>query len=116
MWKDAAWCRPLENAVVIAVDADGHREASRSGLLRGVDPARGVGVVDLDGETAWLDTERIAIPHPILLPELDAWRELVVQLGLAWHSSIARPMASRAGPRAGQRAGQRSTRSRAASS
>ena len=52
-------------------------------MLRAVDPRRGLGVVDLDGETAWLDAARVAVPHPVLIPELDAWRELVTQLGLA---------------------------------
>jgi hypothetical protein len=83
VWEDAAWRRPLENAVVVAVDADGGHDHARSGLFRGVDPKRGIGVVDLDGETVWFDTERVAIPHPILIPELDAWRDLVGQLGVA---------------------------------
>jgi hypothetical protein len=97
VWEDTAWRRPLENAVIAAVDSDGGGDGdaggaggraggldpARTGLFRGVDPARGVGIVDLEGETAWLDDERIAIPHPVLLPELDAWRELAMQLGLA---------------------------------
>ncbi len=82
VWGDLAWRKPLENAVVVAVDAMGVRDPSRAGLFRGVDPARGVGIVDLDGETGWLDTERVAIPHPILIAELDGWRELVTQLGV----------------------------------
>jgi uncharacterized protein DUF4132 len=80
VWDDPAWRAPLENAVVVAVDGEGRGDAASAGLFRGVDRARGVGVVDLDGETVWLAAERIAIPHPILLPELDAWRELITQL------------------------------------
>lgn len=72
VWEDPAWRAPLENAVVVAGD--------RAGLFRGVDPRKGVGIVDLDGETGWLAAERVAIPHPILIPELDGWRELVTQL------------------------------------
>ncbi|HEU0030463.1 MAG TPA: DUF4132 domain-containing protein [Kofleriaceae bacterium] len=83
VWEDPSWRRPLENAVVVAVGADGGHDHEQSGLFRGVDPKKGVGVVNLDGETAWLDTERVGIPHPILIPELDAWRELVTQLGVA---------------------------------
>jgi hypothetical protein len=83
VWDDPAWRKPLENAVVVAVGADGVPDHGRAGLFRGVDANRGVGVVDLDGETGWLDTDRVAIPHPILIPELDAWRELVTQLGIA---------------------------------
>lgn len=75
VWEDPAWRKPLENAVVVA-----HAGA---GLFRGVDRKKGVGVVDIDGETTWLDTELVSIPHPILIPELDGWRELVTQLGVA---------------------------------
>jgi Domain of unknown function (DUF4132) len=83
VWDDPAWRKPLENAVVVAVKADGGHDAAKAGLFRGVDKKKGVGVVDLDGETAWLDTERVAIPHPILIAELDGWRELITQLGVA---------------------------------
>jgi hypothetical protein len=81
VWADPAWRTPLENAVVVAVAADGSRDDARAGLFRGVDANKGVGVVDLDGETAWLDTDRVALPHPILIAELDAWRELITQIG-----------------------------------
>jgi hypothetical protein len=73
VWDDPAWRTPLENAVVVA--------GQRAGLFRGVDARRGVGVVDLDGETVWLAADQIAIPHPVRLAELDGWRELVTQLG-----------------------------------
>jgi hypothetical protein len=82
VWEDPSWRRPLENAVIVAVDEDGGHDHARAGLFRGVDPGKGVGIVDLDGETGWLDTHRVAIPHPILIPELDGWRELVTQLGV----------------------------------
>lgn len=82
VWEDAAWRRVLENAVIAPAEAAGP-DWSRAGLFRGVDPKRGAGIVDADGETAWLGAETIAIPHPILIPELDAWRELVTQLGVA---------------------------------
>ena len=83
VWDDTSWRKPLENAVVVAVRADGGHDESKAGLFRGVDPKKGVGVVDLDGETTWLDTDRVAIPHPILISELDGWRELVTQLGVS---------------------------------
>lgn len=83
VWDDPAWRRPLENAVVVAVGADGRHDHGNAGLFRGVDPRKGIGVVDLDGETGWIDADRIAIPHPILIAELDGWRELVTQLGVA---------------------------------
>jgi hypothetical protein len=81
VWDDPAWRKPLENAVVVAVRADGSHDHAQIGLFRGVDAKKGVGIVDLDGETGWLAVDRVAIPHPILMPELDAWRELVTQLG-----------------------------------
>jgi hypothetical protein len=80
VWEDDAWKKPLENAVVVAVDGDGSHDHAKSGLFRGVDKKKGVGVVDLDGETVWFDTDRVAVPHPILIPELDTWRELIGQL------------------------------------
>ena len=81
VWADPSWRTPLENAVVVAVDANGG--FGEVGLFRGVDPKKGIGIVDLDGETGWLAANRVAIPHPILIQELDGWRELVTQLGLA---------------------------------
>jgi hypothetical protein len=81
VWDDPAWRKPLENAVVVTVAADGSHDTSKAGLFRGVDPKKGVGVVDLDGETVWLAADRVAIPHPILIDELDAWRDLITQLG-----------------------------------
>jgi hypothetical protein len=81
VWEDPAWKRPLENAVVVVVDGHGKHDHGMAGLFRGVDARKGVGVVDLDGETAWLAAERVAIPHPILIPQLDGWRELVTQIG-----------------------------------
>jgi hypothetical protein len=83
VWDDPAWRRPLENAVVVSVEGAGEHDHGKAGLFRGVDAKKGIGVVDLDGETAWLDADRIAIPHPILIAELDGWRELVTQLGVA---------------------------------
>lgn len=82
VWDDPSWRKPLENAVVVAVTADGGHDHAKAGLLRGADKKKGVGVVDLDGETVWLAADRVAIPHPILLPELDTWRELLTQIGV----------------------------------
>jgi hypothetical protein len=80
VWDDPAWRAPLDNAVVVAVK-DGKFDFRKAGLFRGADAKKGVGVVDLDGETGWLDVDEVAIPHPILIPELDGWRELMTQIG-----------------------------------
>jgi Domain of unknown function (DUF4132) len=74
VWADPSWQKPLENAVVV--------EGKRAGLFRGVDAKKGIGIVDLDGETGWLNANQVSIPHPILIDELDGWRELVTQLGV----------------------------------
>src|SRR5690348_17335684 len=37
VWDDPAWRRPLENAVVVAVGADGTHDHRKAGLFRGVD-------------------------------------------------------------------------------
>jgi hypothetical protein len=83
VWDDPAWRAPLENAVVFAAPG-GVADYARGGFFRGVDPKKGVGVVDLDGGTTWLaDADQIVVLHPILIPELDAWRELATQLAIA---------------------------------
>jgi hypothetical protein len=106
VWDDPAWRVPLENAVIFAVGSDGEHDAEKVGLFRGVDGKKGVGVVDLDGETAWLATDRVAFPHPILIPELDGWRELVTQLGAKQGiAQLHRETYARPGGKAEQAAG-----------
>lgn len=82
VWEDPTWRSPLENAVVTAVATDGSPNQEQAGFFKGVEDGKGVGVVDLDGETQWLDTATVAIPHPILLEELSDWRELATELSL----------------------------------
>lgn len=79
VWADEAWRGVLEN-VVVAPLAKSEFDQDRAGFLRGVDAKKGIGVVDLDGETQWLKTATIAIPHPILLDELSDFRELATEL------------------------------------
>jgi len=83
VWDDPAWREALENAVVQPVGADGRPDTDAGGFLKDVDGDKGVGVVDLDGETSWLDADLVAIPHPILLEELDDYRELATELSLS---------------------------------
>lgn len=85
VWPDPAWRTPLENAVVAPVE-----DLDRAGFFKGVDPDRGIGVVNLDGETDWIDTQALVIPHPTLLAELGTFRELAVEL--AFTQGIAQLM------------------------
>ncbi|HNH84771.1 MAG TPA: DUF4132 domain-containing protein, partial [Acidobacteriota bacterium] len=82
VWSDGAWRAPLENTVVMPVDLDGKVSPDQAGLFRGVDESKGIGVVNLDGETLWIDTPLVVIPHPILLPELNDFRDLLTDLGI----------------------------------
>ncbi|HBP16971.1 MAG TPA: hypothetical protein DEA08_04130 [Planctomycetes bacterium] len=79
-WRDPAWRAALENAVVTPARADGSLDLDAGGFFKGADPAKGVGVVTLDGETEWLDTAEVVVPHPILLEELEDYRELAAEL------------------------------------
>lgn len=82
VYADPAWRTQLENAVLAPVAADGTPDLLSAGFLRTVDAARGLGIVDLDGETRWLATESVALPHPILLGDLADFRALAGELGL----------------------------------
>jgi hypothetical protein len=80
VWADPAWRRLLENAIVRPFGGDVTEE--QTGFLKAADPEKGLGVVNLDGETEWLQPETVSLPHPILLEDLDEWRELAADLGL----------------------------------
>ncbi len=81
VWADSAWQDVLRDLVVVPVAADGSWRRDEAGFLRAADE-RGVGVVDLDGETVRLAAEQIAIPHPVLLSDLDDLREFGIELGV----------------------------------
>ena len=81
VWVDESWQSVLKNVVVAPLSKDGFDQDS-AGFLRGADPKKGIGIVDLDGETQWIKTQTVAIPHPILLNELDDFRELATELDL----------------------------------
>ncbi|MFD9719147.1 DUF4132 domain-containing protein [Streptomyces sp. NPDC059076] len=82
VWPDPAWQSALRDLVVAPVGADGGADMERAGLLRGADPERGVGMVDLDGDSVWLACESVLIPHPVLLDDLEDLREFAVELGV----------------------------------
>jgi len=80
VWPDIAWRAALENMVIAAANAKGKIDLEQVGFLRDVDAKKGLGVIDLDGESKWLKTVSIAVPHPILIGELDELRELAGDL------------------------------------
>ncbi|MFJ2767159.1 DUF4132 domain-containing protein [Streptomyces sp. NPDC087300] len=82
VWPDEAWQGALRDLVVAPVGADGRAEADRAGFLRDADPERGLGIVDLDGDSVRLDCEQVLIPHPVLLEDLDDLREFATELGV----------------------------------
>ncbi len=83
LWPDPDWSDMLRNLVVTPADAQGKTNATQTGLLREVDPKKGIGVVDRDGETQWIATAQILIPHPILIDGLDELREIAVDMGFS---------------------------------
>ncbi|WP_018680621.1 DUF4132 domain-containing protein [Actinokineospora enzanensis] len=74
VWRDPDWAEVLRDLVVVA---DGV-----TGFLREADADRGVGLVDLDGETVRRHPEVITVPHPVLLDDLDDLREFAAELGV----------------------------------
>ena len=86
VWPDPAWRAALTDLGGAPVGADGAPDVARAGFLRGADPERGLGVVDLDGDSVRLGAaqgvEAVLIPHPVLLDELDELREFAAELGV----------------------------------
>ncbi|MFN8609208.1 MAG: DUF4132 domain-containing protein [Vulcanimicrobiota bacterium] len=76
VWADPDWRAPLLNLLVRGPGGE------TLGFLREVGP-RGLGVVDVDGESQWLQPHQVVIPHPILLPDLNEYREILTELQLS---------------------------------
>ncbi|MBI2807915.1 MAG: DUF4132 domain-containing protein [Planctomycetes bacterium] len=83
LWPDPDWSDMLRNMVVAPTDDQGKVSTAQTGLLRDVDPKKGIGVVDRDGETQWIATAQILIPHPILIDGLDELREIAADMGFS---------------------------------
>jgi uncharacterized protein DUF4132 len=79
---DDAWANVLRDAWVVPVAKDGAVDREAGGFYRGVDKHKGIGVVSRDGETVWVDTENVLVPHPILLDEIDDLRAMAVEIGV----------------------------------
>lgn len=78
VWPDPSWQRALRDLVVHPYGGS----VAEAGLLRDVDAAKGVGLVTLDGDSVWVGVTSLALPHPVLLPELDEFRGFVADLGV----------------------------------
>ncbi|TDQ47593.1 DUF4132 domain-containing protein [Actinorugispora endophytica] len=76
VWPDPAWRDLLADLFVAPADG------GEGGFLRGVDDQGRIGVVDLDAESAWLDADRVALVHPVLIDDLDEVREFALELGI----------------------------------
>ncbi|MGV9372331.1 DUF4132 domain-containing protein [Micromonospora tulbaghiae] len=82
VWADDSWRTPLRDLVVVPLDDAGRWDTDRAGLLRDADPEKGLGVVDLDGESGRLTVEQVVLPHPVRLPDLADLREFAADLGV----------------------------------
>ncbi|HEY1296548.1 MAG TPA: DUF4132 domain-containing protein, partial [Chloroflexota bacterium] len=80
VWPDPAWQRGLRDAVIVPLDEDAKPCDASTGFLRAVDPARGVGVVTLEGETVYRRAPLVSLPHPANLPELSDYRDFATEL------------------------------------
>jgi Domain of unknown function (DUF4132) len=82
VWADESWRSVLQDVVIVPITADGRWDVAAAGLLRDADEAKGLGIVDLDGESGRITAETVALPHPVRLPELDDLREFAADLGV----------------------------------
>lgn len=106
VFADESWRRAIADAWIVPLDKQGQADPAAGGLFKAVDRKKGVGVVDRDGETTWIDTDQIMVPHPILLDAVDDLRGLAVELGVTqgisqlFRETFARPAAAPADPAA----------------
>nr|WP_079160569.1 DUF4132 domain-containing protein [Streptomyces pactum] len=78
VWPDPAWRSALRDLVVTGADGE------VAGFLRDADPERGLGLVDLDGDTVRIAPDLVRLPHPVLLEErLATAGELLAELHAA---------------------------------
>jgi hypothetical protein len=81
VWPDEVWRAALSDLVVAVPGADGAWDPGQAGFLREA-TATGIGIVNLDGDTVRLDADRVLIPHPVHLADLDDLREFAADLGV----------------------------------
>ncbi|MBL8614863.1 MAG: DUF4132 domain-containing protein [Deltaproteobacteria bacterium] len=80
VWDDPAWRSALSDLLAAPVAEDEQVDLTKIGLLRGVSAERGLGLVTLDGDTRWTKAASVLLPHPVLVGELDEWRELLNEI------------------------------------
>jgi len=106
VFADDAWRKALADAWIVPLDKQGRADPAAGGFLKAVDASKGVGIVDRDGETTWIDTDRVMVPHPILLDAVDDLRAMAVELGVTqgigqlFRETFARPAAPPTDPTA----------------
>jgi hypothetical protein len=104
VFADEAWRAALLDAWIVPLDKAGRADPAAGGFLKAVERAKGVGIVDRDGETTWIDTDQIMVPHPILLDAVDDLRAMAVELGVKqgisqlYRETFPRPAAAPADP------------------
>ncbi|BCJ73943.1 hypothetical protein CS0771_34870 [Catellatospora sp. IY07-71] len=81
VWADETWREALSDLVVGVLDDEGRFDPDEVGFLRDASAGQ-IGVVNLDGDTVRLPAERVVIPHPVTLAELDDLREFAADLGV----------------------------------
>jgi hypothetical protein len=97
VFADDAWRTAIADAWIVPLDKHGAADPAAGGFLKAVDAKKGVGVVDRDGETTWIDTDQVMVPHPILLDAVDELRAMAVELGVTqgisqlFRETFARP-------------------------
>ncbi|MFF8481806.1 DUF4132 domain-containing protein [Streptomyces antibioticus] len=74
VWADPAWQAALRDLVVTGADGE------VAGFLRDADPERGLGLVDLDGDSVRITPDLVRLPHPVLLEDLEELREFAAEL------------------------------------
>ncbi|MCX5167291.1 DUF4132 domain-containing protein [Streptomyces antibioticus] len=74
VWADPAWQAALRDLVVTGADGE------VAGFLRDADPERGLGLVDLDGDSVRITPDLVRLPHPVLLDDLEELREFAAEL------------------------------------
>lgn len=82
VWPDEVWRAALTDLVVAVPGADGRWDPEQAGFLREATET-GIGLVNLDGDTVRLDADRVVIPHPVHLADLDDLREFAADLGVS---------------------------------